>query len=1442
MRTTLIALCLLIASGIWTQSYAQVKFTNTIENCSTIVNDGFIATQVYPGAIEYEFELKNITSGNALTLVSSVNSISLNSFSSIITYSSNYMVKVRVKYSFTTKYAYTSWTDQCEFNLGIPPKEISIRNENCGSMITDLGLPIYSSPVYNATCYTFYITNVTTGQNYESPCTANNFISLSSVSIPLLPGDEIEITVSYTLNGEKSEPSEPCSLRLNHPRKFCELVEPDLDFGTANKKKPDNSVKSTHIVGNQFVLYYEDNSSTTYYAPALWDGNSAQVINTAIEVLEDMDAFLQKNAIANCGDPNQRLAISLSPYTQFDVDNGTAVNALGFATQTAYYSDQNYIDQGCPNITPVVHMAINNAPVGANSTIHIGSIYLNPNVSNFNLNYPTAPTGSEYDLYSVLLHEFTHILGINYGDYKFMDLLRAGGTPLNASGVFSCAFNPNYGTMSTSGCSNVSCVGNYVNDPIYAPNPFENGSSLSHFPDVCGTPLGNNVMNPGISMGQQKRFYHQREVNALQDLGYNFINPFNGVNYTLNNSPYVVGIHDGMLIQPLMEDVTSCDVADYEQIVHRICETWPITLDPLANDINATSISEAVVKTGNANGTVTITGANNDQLSFTATVPGIYVIGYVPANGNRKGLPTYMQINVPACTDADLDAVTCNDGANCNQICIEDVYEHTLIYGDFLVQPTFSGNSFEINCRKHLSSLTDPCYSSVFFWVDTDQSNEYTLSFTRTYTETGTMPNPNVKLRAYLAKSSDMLSGVYGSQTSNFFPSLPANKQLVYEEVFTADSYPATPISFCFTANDEYDMIFFYDEQMNNYNSFRYGKVKIQNLEFMEKEVPAPLPARLAACIPQPLSVGQAFCAASTNSFSWTNQSNTVLSTSQVYSPGNITTPIDDIYTFTMTYPNLPATVITPTQNASCSFSQSVEIKYLECCPGMSQPALHPMTCNSNGRTFGADVDGDNSGAVYYCGAMDPDITFGNQTVSCVSTNGLEGFVVKLDDNCVSWLVRTPFLYSKLEVSDGGRIFYVGGVDPNRYKYLAQYNTSNGSVVWFWNAVNAQITDFALDEGVAQIIVTGRMTGNGFTYDGNSIPGTVDDIFVLRITFNGTYVGHSVIAVNSSASESRVAVRNNNLFLGYATSTTAWRLNKLNYTTLAVLASPAPVPVTSPGGNFVFNALEVEGTSSNVMAQFIYDNPVFYNGSNLLNASGVKRTGYIRINPATLASISSVYLADVIFVQSYMNGSDMDASNGKAVFTYKNLLNEMHVKAINTANDAVLWDKISVGVTQPTDWLTTQGVKFTPSGVYNTGCFWKNILIDNTFPLSTINLNATSYYGIKYEQNSGTITALAVNDETPEHTSVNAELETLGETGLVDENWASLYPNPGKGLFTVKAEGNYRITIRDIHGKVVDHFEGTDQSKCDISERSNGLYLVEIMSDRGSKIFKLIKE
>ena len=146
------------------------------------------------------------------------------------------------------------------------------------------------------------------------------------------------------------------------------------------------------------------------------------------------------------------------------------------------------------------------------------------------------PSNTEYDLYSVLLHEFTHGLGLlslvdanglseltgtNPGPFAVYEtflqtgngkmLFGPGGNFLGAptdlvggdNGIFYIGANA------------VAAFGSPP--PIYTPDPYQSGSSISHFD--LGIP-GGAVMEPAIAAGVMKRFYKNFEVGVLADIGY----------------------------------------------------------------------------------------------------------------------------------------------------------------------------------------------------------------------------------------------------------------------------------------------------------------------------------------------------------------------------------------------------------------------------------------------------------------------------------------------------------------------------------------------------------------------------------------------------------------------------------------------------------------------------------------------------------------------------------------------------------------------------------------------------------------------------------------------------------------------------------------------------------------------------------------------------------
>jgi PKD repeat protein len=145
----------------------------------------------------------------------------------------------------------------------------------------------------------------------------------------------------------------------------------------------------------------------------------------------------------------------------------------------------------------------------------------------------TAPPGSgQYDLFSVLLHEVTHGLGIlsisdengngiggtNPNVYTHWDrLMQYGASTFCWNGVTTALEVPTSAFTSDnlffSGA--IATLAQGSRPRVYAPGRFAPGTSLSHFrTDV------DSVMGPFIGSGVAERDYSSIDIGALQDIGY----------------------------------------------------------------------------------------------------------------------------------------------------------------------------------------------------------------------------------------------------------------------------------------------------------------------------------------------------------------------------------------------------------------------------------------------------------------------------------------------------------------------------------------------------------------------------------------------------------------------------------------------------------------------------------------------------------------------------------------------------------------------------------------------------------------------------------------------------------------------------------------------------------------------------------------------------------
>ncbi len=148
-----------------------------------------------------------------------------------------------------------------------------------------------------------------------------------------------------------------------------------------------------------------------------------------------------------------------------------------------------------------------------------------------------AGTGSpgpfQYDLMSVMIHEVTHALGFaslvvnNTGAsgigariYSIFDSFLVNGNNealFNSQAYFIGTTNDLLGQNGGIKFTGPEATAEYgINPPIYAPNPWEPGSSISHW----ATSVSNAVMLPFYSYGQVRRVYLPFEIACLEDLGY----------------------------------------------------------------------------------------------------------------------------------------------------------------------------------------------------------------------------------------------------------------------------------------------------------------------------------------------------------------------------------------------------------------------------------------------------------------------------------------------------------------------------------------------------------------------------------------------------------------------------------------------------------------------------------------------------------------------------------------------------------------------------------------------------------------------------------------------------------------------------------------------------------------------------------------------------------
>lgn len=446
-----------------------------------------------------------------------------------------------------------------------------------------------------------------------------------------------------------------------------------------------------------FNLYYESGSLGTG-TPAQQAANQAVLC----QVFTDISNFII-SPLNNLGNTT-RVNIWVRDPVNVYAPNPIPTGLLGSATQ--YYSmpanpaisgivdGETYktiisgIDSYSNVASPIFVSSSGSTPSGA--YFH-GMVDFDFNSVNWCTNMSITPTVSQFDLYTVALHEVVHALGFaslidNNGFSKFGAaynyfsrydrFLSSGATPLLTQTISTCAnyqyqFNPslstNILTPSVGSCSNSITYNGTANQQCYTPSVWNAGSSISHFDNAChtGSFVGGNtgfVMHPFSNPGSTIRFMQPEERNVLCDLGYNVNTIYGSASATLSSYNYGGSACSGISIIGINDGFTSGNYTWFNTTTLTI----PIS-QVLANDHNSlfatnpTSLTCAEVVLGN--GTLTNTGTN---LVFTPTggFTGVVLLRYIPFNGINSGNITYIYgfITPAACTPINPCDIVQNGG------------------------------------------------------------------------------------------------------------------------------------------------------------------------------------------------------------------------------------------------------------------------------------------------------------------------------------------------------------------------------------------------------------------------------------------------------------------------------------------------------------------------------------------------------------------------------------------------------------------------------------------------------------------------------------------------------------------------------------------------------------------------------------------------------------
>ena len=373
---------------------------------------------------------------------------------------------------------------------------------------------------------------------------------------------------------------------------------------------------------------------------------------------------------------------------------------------------------GVDSYANVGSVLVPNSPTTASAGLfYHGMIAINFNTGNhiqWQTNLRKEVKTTETDLYTEVLHQVLHLLGMNslmnqngvsvfgsaYNYFSRYDTFLKnnsnntfllGQTGLGST-MYNKIFDPALSTTilapscslpnnlaqtvsNTTTCSNAIKFFGAAVLPVYVPQCFEIGSSLSHFEDMlfptCAAPYGNDsyfVMSNLQNNGQSKRYPQPEERLALNDLGFSLNSAFGSedtldgyIDYGGNATEGIltVGINDG-----LNADGTFAYTNDVNQNI--------LLSNFLGNDLNATSFEGLQDLTDPLATLSATTGSSTTNITLNSSVKGVHLLRYVPKMGAVSGNITYMYAYVKATMLSDC---TPNENPNSCELVLNGNFE-----------------------------------------------------------------------------------------------------------------------------------------------------------------------------------------------------------------------------------------------------------------------------------------------------------------------------------------------------------------------------------------------------------------------------------------------------------------------------------------------------------------------------------------------------------------------------------------------------------------------------------------------------------------------------------------------------------------------------------------------------------------------------------------------